>query len=50
MIGSLNLAQKDDDNKVVGGGSDKNLSKSKKSKNINLEFRRVSELRKNLHS
>ena len=30
---SSNLAQRDDDDEVVRGGSDKNLSKSKKSKN-----------------
>ena len=33
MTGSLDLAKRDNDNEVVGGGSDKNLSKSKKSKN-----------------
>ena len=32
IIGSSDLAQRDDDNEVVGVGSDKNLSKSKKSK------------------
>ena len=33
IIRSLDLAQRDNDNEVVGGGGDKNLSKSKKSKN-----------------
>ena len=36
--GSSDLAQRDDDNKFVGGGSDKNLSKSKKLKNTKSEI------------
>ena len=33
MTGLSNLAQKDDDNEIVRDGGDRNLSKSKKSKN-----------------
>ena len=32
--GSSNLAQKDNDDEVVGGDGDRNLSNSKKSKNV----------------
>ena len=38
MTGSSDLAQRDNDNEIVGGGGDKNLSKSKKSKNIKSEI------------
>ena len=48
--GSSDLAQKDNDNEVVGGGDDKNLFKSKKLKNAKSGFRHILELRKNLHS
>ena len=33
MIGSSDLLQRDDDDEVIGGGGDRNLSKSKQSKN-----------------
>ena len=38
ITGSSDSAQKDNDNEVVGGGSDKNILKSKKSKNDKSEI------------
>ena len=38
MTGSSDLAQKDNDNEIVGSDGDKNLSKSKKLKNIKSGF------------